>query len=92
MALCTIDKTDESFAIQRLEKSGLEYEICPINAHRLNLFFGKKECIDIVRLICNRPLNLLTPEEDFILGTMLGYDVCQQCERYKNRKTLILSA
>ena len=75
MALCTIDKTDESFAIQRLEKSGLEYEICPINAHRLNLFFGKKECIDIVRLICNRPLNLLTPEEDFILGTMLGYDV-----------------
>ena len=56
MALCTIDKTDESFAIQRLEKSGLEYEICPINAHRLNLFFGKKECIDIVRLICNRPL------------------------------------
>ena len=82
MALCTIDKTDESFAIQRLEKSGLEYEICPINAHRLNLFFGKKECIDIVRLICNRPLNLLTPEEDFILGTMLGYDVCQQCERY----------
>ena len=45
MALCTIDKTDESFAIQRLEKSGLEYEICPINTHRLNLFFGKKECI-----------------------------------------------
>ena len=44
MALCTIDKTDESFAIQRLEKSGLEYEICPINAHRLNLFLGKKEC------------------------------------------------
>ena len=79
MALCTIDKTDESFAIQRLEKSGLEYEICPINAHRLNL-------------ICNRPLNLLTPEEDFILGTMLGYDVCQQCERYNHRKTLIQSA
>ena len=83
MALCTIDKTDESFAIQRLEKSGLEYEICPINAHRLNLFFGKKECINIVRL---------TPEEDFILGTMLGYDVCQQCERYNHRKTLIQSA
>ena len=82
MALCTIDKTDESFAIQRLEKSGLEYEICPMNAHRLNLFFGKKECIDIVRLICNRPLNLLTPEED----------LCQQCERYNHRKTLIQSA
>ena len=55
-------------------------------------FSDKKECIDIVRLICNRPLNLLTPEEDFILGTMLGYDVCQQCERYNHRKTLIQSA
>lgn len=72
MALCTIDKTDESFAIQRLEKSGLEYEICPINAHRLNLFFGKKECIDIVRLICNRPLNLLTPRRRFYPGYHAG--------------------
>ena len=31
-------------------------------------------------------------KEDFILGTMLGYDVCQQCERYNHRKTLIQSA
>lgn len=92
MALCTIDKDDESFAVQRLEKSGLEYTVCPINSHRLNVFFGKKECIDIVRLLCNRPLNQLTPEEDFILGAMLGYDVRQQCERYTHRKTLIKSA
>lgn len=87
MALCTINKDDESFAVQRLEKSGLEYAICPVNNHRLNVFFGKKECINIVRLLCNRPLNQLTPEEDFILGAMLGYDVCQQCVRYAHRKT-----
>ena len=68
MALCTIDKTDESFAIQRLEKSGLEYEICPINAHRLNLFFGKKECINIVRLICNR----VNPRRRFYPGHHAG--------------------
>lgn len=92
MALCTIDIDDESFAVQRLQKSGLEYEICPINTQRLNVFFGKKECIDIVRLLCDRPLNQLTPEEDFILGTMLGYDVCQQCQRYTHRKTLVKSA
>lgn len=92
MALCTIDKNDAPFAIQRLEKTGIEYEICPINAQRLNLFFGKKECIDIVRLFCHRPLNQLTPEEDFIIGTMLGYDICQQCERYSHRRTLTPSA
>ncbi len=33
-----------------------------------------------------RPLNQLTPEEDFILGTMLGYDLCAQCERFCERK------
>lgn len=42
MALCTIDKDDESFAVQRLEKSGLEYAVCPINSHRLNVFSVKK--------------------------------------------------
>ena len=33
-----------------------------------------------------RPLNMLTPEEDFILGAMLGYDICAQCKRYCDRK------
>ena len=34
----------------------------------------------------DKPLNQLTPEEDFILGAMLGYDICAQCERYCARK------
>ena len=34
----------------------------------------------------NKPLSQLTPEEDFILGAMLGYDICAQCERYCERK------
>ena len=36
--------------------------------------------------VVTRPLNQLTPEEDFILGAMLGYDICAQCERYCKRK------
>mgnify|MGYP000851600869 len=39
-----------------------------------------------MRHIITRPLNQLTAEEDFILGTMLGYDLCQQCKRYCNKK------
>ena len=35
----------------------------------------------------HQPLNELTPEEDFILGTLLGYDICSQCERYCKRKS-----
>jgi len=32
----------------------------------------------------------LTDEEDFILGTMLGYDRVKQCERYLKRKKSLL--
>jgi hypothetical protein len=28
----------------------------------------------------------LSPEQDFILGAMLGYDICVQCKRYCDRK------
>ena len=28
----------------------------------------------------------LSPEEDFMLGALLGYDICAQCERYCKRK------
>lgn len=88
MVLCTIDRKDEAFALQRLQKLGIAYTESAINAKRINLFFGKKECIEVIRMICNRPLNELTPEEDFILGSLLGYDVCQQCKRYAHRKML----
>ena len=53
---------------------------------RLNLYFGREECLNAIRMIVTRPLNLLTPEEDFMLGAMLGYDICAQCERYCERK------
>ncbi len=88
MVLCTLEKKDETFALQRLEKLGIPYYIHTINSKRMNLFFGKKECICVIHTICNRPLNELSPEEDFILGTLLGYDICQQCNRYTQRKIL----
>ena len=31
-------------------------------------------------------LSSLTDDEDFILGTMLGYDRVKQCERYLKKK------
>ena len=64
----------------------IEYVLQPAGKNNLNLYFGRKECLDAIRLIVTRPLNELTPEEDFILGTMLGYDLCAQCQRYCQRK------
>lgn len=87
MVLYTFNKKYEDFALKRLERQHIDYIIQPVGNDRLNLFFGKKECLDAIRLMVNRPLNQLSPEEDFILGAMLGYDICAQCERYCERKS-----
>lgn len=86
MVLFTLNKKYEEFALERLKRQNINYIIQPVGNDRMNLFFGKKECMDAIRLMVNRPLNQLTPEEDFILGALLGYDICAQCERYCERK------
>lgn len=86
MVLYTFNKKYESYAITRLEHQNINYLIQPVGNDRLNLFFGKPECLNAIRLMVTKPLNKLTPEEDFILGAMLGYDICAQCERYCERR------
>lgn len=86
MVLYTFDKQYESFAITRLQNQNIEYIIQPVGNGNLNLFFGKRECLDAIRMIVTKPLCQLSPEEDFILGAMLGYDICAQCERFCERK------
>lgn len=87
MVLFTFNKRYEQFAVTRLQHQNISYVIQPVGNDRLNLFFGKKECLDAIRLMITKPLCKLTPEEDFILGAMLGYDICAQCERYCERKS-----
>ena len=86
MVLFTCKKKYSELAIQRLESQGIPYLLQPAGQQNLNVYFGRRECLEAIRLIVTRPLNQLTPEEDFILGTMLGYDLCAQCERYCKRK------
>ena len=76
----------EQFATERLRHQNIPYILQPAGKNTLNLYFGRRECLEAIRLIVTRPLNELTPEEDFILGAMLGYDICAQCERYCKRK------
>ena len=87
MVLFTFNKRYEQFAVTRLQHQNISYIIQPVGNDRMNLFFGKKECLDAIRLMITKPLCQLTPEEDFILGAMLGYDICAQCERYCERKS-----
>lgn len=68
LVLYTFNRKYESFAITRLERQNIDYIIQPVGNDRLNLFFGKKECLDAIRMIVTKPLCQLTPEEDFYPG------------------------
>ena len=86
MVLFTCKKKYGQLAVERLESQGIPYVLQPAGQQNVNVYFGRRECLEAIKLIVTRPLNQLTPEEDFILGAMLGYDLCAQCERYCKRK------
>ena len=86
MVLYTMNSKYEEFAVTRLKHQHIEYTIQTVDENHINLFFGRSECIKAIRTMVTRPLNMLSPEEDFILGAMLGYDICAQCKRYCSRK------
>ena len=87
MVLYTTNKKYQEVAVKRLQSQRINFVIQQVDSERINLFFGREECIDAIRMMVTRPLNQLTPEEDFILGAMLGYDICGQCKRYCDRKS-----
>ena len=76
MVLYTTKRKYEDFAVKRLINQKINYIIQPVGNDKINLFFGRKECINAIRFLVNQPLNKLSPEQDFILGAMLGYDIC----------------
>ena len=75
---------------EKIEKSlrqqEIEYIVCPLDGGKINVFFGRKECLEIVRRFSCEKLNKLAPEEDFILGMMLGYAKHQQYDRFLKQK------
>ena len=73
---------------QTLERQEIKYLTCPIEKDKVNVFFGAKECIEIVKQFSCKELNKLSVEEDFILGMMLGYAKAQQYQRFLTRKQI----
>lgn len=71
---------------RKLTSCGIDYLIHPLGEKRINVFFGAEDCVEIVRCIGKPCLSDYSPEEDFMLGIMLGYDRLRQCERYLERR------
>lgn len=88
MVLCTLSADDCQAIIPKLEARQINYYIkhTPSKGN-VNLFFGKRSCIEMVELLLkDKDLHELDDEQDFIIGAMLGYDIAGQCERYLSRQ------
>ncbi len=88
LVLFTTSSERQSETEELLTSKGISYCFAEVNAEKVNVFFGDEVCIKIIRSFGGKSLSDYTDEEDFMLGTMLGYNRLQQCERYVKRKQL----
>lgn len=80
--MMTLPRPQASPLVDRLSTAGVDFYTQEAGPAKVNLFFGRPACVETVRSIVTKPLCHLSPAEDFILGTLLGYDREQQCQRY----------
>ncbi len=72
----------------KLKKKGIAYHIMRNGKDKINVFFGNSSCIDVIKSFGDKSLTDYSPEEDFMLGIMLGYDKLIQTNRYLQRKSI----
>jgi hypothetical protein len=83
--LMTVSRRELELLLGKLEKQGIHHFVQEVSPVKANLFFGRPAFVAVARSFVTRPLNALTAEEDFMLGTLLGYDSEQQCRRFLTR-------
>ena len=86
LILHTTHKSNKYKIEEKLKVKEIPYIIQEIGRDNINVFFGNENCINVLKAIGKNSLTEFSDEEDFILGTMLGYDRIQQCQRYMKRK------
>jgi hypothetical protein len=86
LALLTVSEGEAAKATRWLRAKGMAYFVQRFGTNRANVFFGRPDCVEVVKRMLRGTLSELTDEEDFILGALLGYDCRQQCRRYLRRK------
>lgn len=95
LVLHTMASEDLEKAEEKLRQYRISYFVQYVTPQRVNIFFGKEQCVRIVKSFQRQTLTDFTPEEDFILGIMLGYDRLIQCDRYlvrKNRRPILTAS
>lgn len=90
--LLTMTPHEAEAVLARLNREGIASYLQPVSDLKVNLYFGNPQFVAVARRIAVRPLCQLSAEEDFMLGTLLGYDREQQCRRYIGRLDIGLPA
>ncbi|MDB5657180.1 MAG: hypothetical protein JWQ94_4793 [Tardiphaga sp.] len=83
--LMTVSRRELELVRGKLAAQGIDHFVQAVGAAKANLFFGRSAFVAVARSFVTRPLNALTAEQDFMLGTLLGYDGEQQCRRFLTR-------
>ena len=83
--MMTMTVAQSAVIIEELTRSSIDYHVHAVAANKVNVFFGRSVLVEVTKTFVTKPLNRLSPEEDFILGTLLGYDKEQQCRRFLAR-------
>lgn len=86
LALYTTSIDERPAVERRLALHPVASLIGEAGERNINVFLGRAECIETLRRFSTLRLNETSDEEDFILGVMLGYDLCRQCERFNRRR------
>jgi hypothetical protein len=84
--MMTMSAHDSHQIVGRLCRECIAHYVHDVSGHKVNLFFGNPAFVETTRTVVNKPLTALSPEEDFMLGTLLGYDREQQCRRFLARR------
>ncbi len=82
LILTTEKEANRKIITDRLERENIAYLIQNVDEKKINVFFGNIDSVNVIKSFNQPKLNEYTPEQDFILGTLLGYDKIQQCQRY----------
>ncbi len=85
LVLHTMSSDDAKLAEEKLLRHNIAYFVQYVTPFKVNIFFGKEQCVKIIQSFKKESLSEFSHEEDFMLGIMLGYDRMQQCERYLTR-------
>ena len=63
MILFTCNRRFEQQVCHRLCRQSIDYVVQPAGKENVNVYFGRRECLDAIRLFVTRPLNELSPEQ-----------------------------